>query len=222
MSAMRLTNAQVALLGLCAVLLAALLYEMFAPLREYHPAPVGDTHAAYTVAMPAMYTPPAFLTYANIDEKSVFNPLRTPIVTDSGGVATAAGDSLPSDMVLVGVILDGSKKMALLKSSSEPLAVGVAEGDVFEGWQVASVGPDKVVFAAHGDRQELELNNNKQAAAQDKSDDSSTDDNSTDDSNSPPTPPAPGHLQPRLQPPQPQPQQQPQPQTQQPPDDSDN
>jgi hypothetical protein len=211
MSAMRLTNAQVALLGLCGVLLAALLYEMFAPLREYHPAPVGDTHAAYTVAMPAMYTPPAFLTYANIDEKSVFNPLRTPIVTDSGGVATAAGDSLPSDIALVGIILDGSRKMALLKSSSEPLAVGVAEGDVFEGWQVASVEPDKVVFAAHGDRQELELNNNKQAAAQDKSDDSSTDDNSTDAS--PPTPPTPAHLQP---PQQPQPQQPPKP------DDSDN
>ena len=202
MSAMRLTNAQVALLGLCALLLAVLLYELFAPLREYHPARIDSTHSAYTVAMPAMYTPPPFETFANIDEKSVFNPLRTPIVTDSAGAATAAGDSLPSDIALVGILLDGPTKMAMLRSSSEPLAVGVPEGGVFEGWQLASVEADKVVFAAHGDRQELKLSDNKAPAKNgdtDQSDDDSSDDNASD-KNAPPAAPAPHAQLPPLQP----------------------
>jgi hypothetical protein len=178
------------------VLLAALLYELFAPLRAYRPPPVDSAHGAYTVPMPAMYTPPAFETFANIDEKSVFNPLRTPIVADRGGVATAAGDSLPSDIALVGVIIDGPTRMALLKSAAQPLAVGVAEGGVFEGWQVASVEADKVVFAAHGDRQELNLTDNKAPAKKDDADDqdnTASDDNSSD--SAPPTPPPAPHAQ---------------------------
>jgi hypothetical protein len=178
MTAMRFTNAQVALIALCAALGAALIYELFAPLREYRPPAADNTHAAYAVALPAMYTPPAFEAFANIDEKSVFNPLRTPIVTDSGGTATAAGDALPSDLALIGVILDGPVKMALLRSSASPLAVSVPEGGVFEGWQVSSVLPDKVVFAAHGDRQELQLSDNKPPAAKDadQPDDTASDD----------------------------------------------
>jgi hypothetical protein len=190
MTAMRFTNAQVALLALCALLFAALIYELFAPLREYRPPAVDNSHAAYAIAMPAMYTPPAFETYANIDEKSAFNPLRTPIVTDSGGTATAAGDALPSDLALVGVIMDGPTKMALLKSSAAPLVVGVPEGGVFEGWQIASVEPDKVVFAAHGDRQELRLSDNKRPAAPDSDQPDKPDDASSDDKPAPAAPQA--------------------------------
>jgi hypothetical protein len=169
---MRLTNAQVMLFALCGLLGVALIYELFAPLREYTPPAQDSTHAAFAVTMPALYTPPAFESFANVDERSVFNPLRTPIASDSG-VATAAGDALPADLALVGVILDGATKMALLKSSSAPQVVAVPQGGVFEGWQVSSVEPDKVVFAAHGDRQELKLSDNKPpapAAAEDQPD----------------------------------------------------
>jgi hypothetical protein len=194
---MRLTNAQVMLFALCGLLGIALIYELFAPLREYTPPAQGSTHAAFAATTPAMYTPPAFETFANIDERSVFNPLRTPIASDSG-VTTAAGDALPADLALVGVILDGATKMALLKSSSAPQVVAVPQGGVFEGWQVSSVEPDKVVFAAHGDRQELKLSDNKPpaAAAQDQSD-------------APDHPDAPEHPAPQVQPqatPQPPPQ----------------
>jgi hypothetical protein len=181
MTAMRFTNAQVALLSLCAVLSIALIYELFAPLREYRPPAVDNTHATYTVPMPAMYTPPAFETFANIDERSPFNPLRTPIVTDTAAAGAEAGDSLPSDLALVGVIMDGPTKMALLKSSSSPLAVSVPEGGVFEGWQVASVEADKVVFAAHGDHQELKLSDNKPAPPPDSDQSDKPDDTSSDD-----------------------------------------
>jgi hypothetical protein len=168
----RLTNAQVLLFALCALLGIALIYELFAPLRAYAPPAQDGAHGAFTVTMPALYTPPAFESFANVDERSVFNPLRTPIASDSG-VATAAGDALPADLALVGVILDGATKMALLKSSTAPQVVAVPQGGVFEGWQVASVEADKVVFAAHGERQELKLSDNKPpapAAGQDQPD----------------------------------------------------
>ena len=158
-----LTNAQVLLFALCGLLGIALIYELFAPLRAYMPPARDSTHGAFAVTMPALYTPPAFESFANVDERSVFNPLRTPIASDSG-VATAAGDALPADLALVGVILDGATKMALLKSSAAPQVVAVPQGGVFEGWQVASVEPSKVVFAAHGDRQELKLSDNKPPA----------------------------------------------------------
>lgn len=185
---MRFTNAQVALLSLCAVLGIALIYELFAPLREYHPPAVDNTHAAYTVPMPAMYTPPPFEAFANIDERSPFNPLRTPIATEAGSAGATAGDSLPSDLALVGVILDGPTKMALLKSSAEPLAVAVPEGGMFEGWQITNVDADEVVFAAHGDRQELKLSENKPAPPPDADQSDKPDDTSSDDSK--PAPPA--------------------------------
>lgn len=193
MTGMRFTKAQIALLALCGLLGIALFYELLAPLSEYRAPAVDVSHADYTVAMPAMYTPPSFETYANIDEKSAFNPLRTPIVTDTGGAATAAGDALPSDLALIGVILDGPTKMALLKSSSAPLAVGVPEGGTFEGWQVASVEADKVVFAAHGDRQELTLSANKRPAASTDAD--SSDNSSDDNSDNTPAPPVPSPAQ---------------------------
>ncbi|MGA9795319.1 MAG: hypothetical protein WBQ17_07265 [Rhizomicrobium sp.] len=191
MMGIRLTPAQIALLALCGALAVVLFYELFAPLGAYQPPAVDSSRASYSVAMPQMYTPPAFETFANVDEKSVFNPLRTPILTDAGGGATAAGDALPSDLALVGVILDGPTKMALLKSATTPLAVGIPEGGVFEGWEIASVAPDMVVFAAHGSRQELKLSANKPPA---KDDSDQSDDQSSDNASDDATPPPAAHL----------------------------
>jgi type II secretory pathway component PulC len=184
---LRFTNAQIALLALCGVLTIAFLYELFAPLRPYTPPQVDNTHAAYTVQMPTPYTPPDFATYSNVDARSVFNPLRTPIETESEGLASSAsaGDSLPPDLSLVGVILDGTTKMALLKSASELQVVSVPQGTVYEGWEVTTVEPDRVVFAAHGNQQELKLSDNKKATPAAKSDDDDSDDQDDKNQNKP-------------------------------------
>jgi hypothetical protein len=155
------SRAQILLFAVCGLLVIALAYELFAPLRDYDPPTAAVPATASSAPVIATYTPPAFSTYAIIAERSVFNPLRTPIVEDSSGAAAGAGDALPSDLALVGVILDGAVKMAMLKSSQSPLVVSVPQGAVFEGWQVATVEPDRVVFAAHGARQEIKLSDNK-------------------------------------------------------------
>jgi hypothetical protein len=156
------TRAQIVLLVLCGGLGILLAYELFAPLREYRPPAVDAPHRTYAVETPALYSVPAFDAFANIDERSVFNPLRTRVASASDiGNETAAGDNLPPDLALIGVILDGQTKMALLKSSAAPMVVGVPQGGTIEGWQVADVLPDRVVFAAHGSRQELKLSDNK-------------------------------------------------------------
>jgi hypothetical protein len=67
-------------------------------------------------------------------------------------------------MSLVGVILDGERKLALIKSPQAPLAVGLGVGGTIEGWQVTRVEADRVALRAGGPEQELRLSDNKAVA----------------------------------------------------------
>ena len=69
----------------------------------------------------------------------------------------AVTNSLPTDLSLVGVILDGDTRLALFKSASAPLAVGVSVGGSIEGWQVTRVEPDQVGMRSAAGEQEIKL-----------------------------------------------------------------
>ena len=101
--------------------------------------------------------------FAEVDDRSVFNPARVR-VSSSSIAGTSNATSLPSDISLVGVILDGDRKLALIKSPQAPLAVGLGVGGTIEGWQVTRVEADRVALRAGGPEQELRLSDNKAAA----------------------------------------------------------
>jgi hypothetical protein len=159
---LKFTRLQIALIGLCVLLALILGYELFAPLSDAAPAQTPLRTHVLAVAPPAIFTPPPPETFAEIDERSIFNPMRTRIAP-SGIAADNAetGTSLPADLSLVGIILDGERKMALLKSAAAPAVVSVTEGGVIDGWRVSTVLRDRVVFMAAGVRQELKLSDNK-------------------------------------------------------------
>jgi hypothetical protein len=158
-----LNPAQLVLSGVCAALLVMLGYLLFAPLPEISLPPV---HArAQTVEddapLPRFEAPPQ-ATFADVDDRSVFNPARVRVSSPSVAGATNA-TTLPSDISLVGVILDGEKKLALIRSPQQPLAVGLGVGGSIEGWQVTRVEADRVALRAGGPEQELKLSDNKPA-----------------------------------------------------------
>jgi hypothetical protein len=62
------------------------------------------------------------------------------------------------------VILDGDTRLALFKSPTAPLAVGVPVGGSIEGWQVTRVEPDLVALRAGGPEQEMKLSAEKPGA----------------------------------------------------------
>jgi hypothetical protein len=160
---LRLSPAQIVLAGICGLLGAILLYMFLAPLPEYTVAtPKPPALPADTVA-PARFEPPPAEAFAIVDNRSVFNPLRTKIVAPAAPNGAAA-TGLPTDLTLVGVILDGNTRIAMIKSPSAPMAVGVAVGSSFQGWQVTRVDPDRVALRGSGEEQELKMTAGKPGA----------------------------------------------------------
>jgi hypothetical protein len=161
---LNLNPAQLVLSGICAALLVMLGYLLLAPLPEIS---VPEVHARVQSVdedppLPR-FEPPPKTAFAEVDDRSVFNPARVRVSSQSvAGTNSAA--TLPSDLSLVGVILDGEKKLALIKSPQEPLAVGVGVGGTIEGWQVTRVEPDRVALRAGGPEQQLLLSDNKATA----------------------------------------------------------
>ena len=153
--------AQLVLSGVCAALLVLLGYLLFAPLPAISlpPAHARAETVEDDAPLPRFEAPPR-AAFADVDDRSVFNPARVRVSSPSIAGATNA-TTLPSDISLVGVILDGEKKLALIRSPQQPLAVGLGVGGSIEGWQVTRVEADRVALRAGGPEQELKLSDNK-------------------------------------------------------------
>jgi hypothetical protein len=159
-----LNPAQFALSGVCTVLLIILGYLLVAPLPEISVPQVHvQSEPAEDDAPLPRFEAPSKAAFAEVDDRSLFNPARVRVNSTSIAGATNA-TTLPSDISLVGVILDGEKKLALIKSPQAPLAVGLGVGSSIEGWQVTRVEPDRVALRAGGPEQELKLSDNKAPA----------------------------------------------------------
>lgn len=158
-----LNPAQIVLSGVCAALLVVLGYLLFAPLPAISVAQVHVRAEPVDDDQPLpRFDPPPKSAFAEVDDRSVFNPLRVRVASQSVAGTTNSA-TLPSDLSLVGVILDGEKKLALIRSPQAPLAVGIGVGGTIEGWQVTRVEPDRVALRAGGPEQQLLLSDNKAA-----------------------------------------------------------
>src|ERR1700722_8577574 len=146
---MRFNPAQLILAAICTGFAVLLGYLLVAPLPEISAPPVvhprtataavhknsdddsdddsdSDSDGNNNIAM-ARFDAPSKQSFAEVDDRLVFNPARTRVVAPSQPGASNA-TSLPSDLSLVGVILDDDRKLALFKSPAAPLAVGIGLG----------------------------------------------------------------------------------------------
>ncbi|MGA7676317.1 MAG: hypothetical protein WCA78_14875 [Rhizomicrobium sp.] len=160
------------LLALCGFLLVVLAYELFTPVPEWTPAPVARLEHGPQTVTTYPFVAPSIEAFAILDTRPAFNPLRTPLhvtgntLSGYGSASGAAGSVTFGDLALIGIILDHGTKLALLRTPNRPLAVAVTTGAAIDGWQVVSIGSDRVVLRANGSEQELLLSANKAPATQ--------------------------------------------------------
>jgi hypothetical protein len=129
------------LVALCAVL-AAILYE-----EVKHPfGPAVPADAKAPVSLPPLPPEPQFAMPPESSfaaERPLFSATRRP--SQSAG---ASKDSLAesTDFTLIGVVISGAERYAVVRSTSGDGFHRLNEGDALAGWSALSIGPDRVLF----------------------------------------------------------------------------
>ena len=129
---------------------------------ELAAAPFVPVSAAPVTAAPAdsgpraaPFTMPPLETYAEVTARPLFFPTRRPAPVQAVSAELVDARAL----VLVGVILSETGRVALIARTNLPGAHRVAEGEEIEGWTLASIEADRVVLHHGTTEAELRLRN---------------------------------------------------------------
>lgn len=158
-----ITRSQAALLSLCAILLALLIYELTAPLTLLEPPQIRLHRLEMAIAPPQLFMAPPLANFSVIDDRPVFNPLRQPVKGVQTPGETAAG-AAPPKFALVGIIVDGQNKLAMIKMPGAAFATSVAIGGDVAGWQVSQIEADGIVLHSGSSDYTIKLNSNRDNA----------------------------------------------------------
>jgi len=129
--------------------------------------PTSPIAAIAPAAAPALPVPaaeePAFAvpplqTYAEVTERPLFSPSRRPAAVTQ----QVAGPA--SSLALVGVVISGDGRVALIRQGKAPALARVREGQQVEGWTVRSIAPDRVVVRNGTSEAQLKLHEDTTAA----------------------------------------------------------
>ncbi len=127
-------------------LATATVYELATPSDDLSTGALpAHARLAAPIAAP-VYAPPAAEQFAALDSRAPFNPARTPlpdIAPATGGAAEA------SDFTLVGVIMDGTRAVALLHSKSTSSTTSASVGDLVNGWRVSRIEATAVTLQSN-------------------------------------------------------------------------
>jgi hypothetical protein len=138
-----LSRNQILLAGLCSALALVLGYEL---VTEPAAADVPVLHWQPPSPAPISLAPslPPLESFSAIDARPLFNPARKPLAVPQADAATTLPP--PTDISLIGVIIEGDRRMALLHTPASSLEVSVGVGGTIDGWQVTAVEPDRIVL----------------------------------------------------------------------------
>jgi hypothetical protein len=150
------------LLALCGMLTLVLAYEVAVPVA------LPGVRGAPGIFRPAVVTfadtvsSPTSEAYDDVEARPLFSPTRQAI---ADAPATATGASGTSDLSLIGVIIEGDERIALVKSPLMPFASSVREGDMIEGMSVATIAADRIVLSSGATRQVILLEANRASSS---------------------------------------------------------
>jgi hypothetical protein len=155
----RIAPAQLALLGLCFLMAALTIYELSVPPAEFVLPVVHLTPRLAATTPPPAFLAPAPDVFDAINDRPLFLPTRKPLAVPADKAAANTGATAPPlpSLALVGVILDGQNSLAMVKLAGAPFAEAMAVGASIGGWQITSVGPDKIVLHAGAFEQDVRL-----------------------------------------------------------------
>jgi hypothetical protein len=166
---MMLSKPQMFLMALCGSLGAFLLYEIFAPLADFSVPTLQSRSGIATLQFPVQAPMPPLASFGAFNERPIFSAQRKPIAPVPVGAAASAPPPPPT-ATLVGIIIDATRQIALIRTASSPLAVAVAVGETVQGWQVSGIAPDRVVLHQGTTDDTLKLEANRAPAAADMPD----------------------------------------------------
>ena len=108
-------------------------------LPPHEPPPPREAAAAPPPALAALPPPSAF---AAVTDRPLFSPSRRPAAAPAG----AAQSPLESRYRLVGVVIAGSERHALVSEGKRHLELRL--GSTLEGWVVTGIAADRVTLAS--------------------------------------------------------------------------
>jgi len=161
---MRLTlqSLRFGLASTCVGLAAAFVYTCTAPLPAFDP-PVVQLAPRKAPTEIAPFMAPSQASFAAIDARPIFSPVRQPITPSPLPGNTSSGPPPVPDVALIGVILDSKTQLALVKGQGASFASSVGVGESVGGWEVTEVGPDHVTLRVGVFEHTLRMDDKRQA-----------------------------------------------------------
>jgi hypothetical protein len=133
---------------------ATLTYQVLAPIAEYDvPEPAPRVLPAKTSSIPP-FSAPTFSEFAEAEERPLFVPERRRPKT-----ASETEEEKPRarpDVVLIGIILDETRKIAVVKREGLP-ALRLTIGAMLDGWEVTAIEAGHIALKAGSDTYEIVL-----------------------------------------------------------------
>lgn len=136
-----------------AILAAALaaVAQLALPIRL--PVPEAAGAAAPAAALPAASRSPTAASYPAIAEHPLFSPSREPYIPPPPPAPSAAAQaSALHDYRLLGTVVEGNTRVALLKPPDNRKTIRAVPGQVVAGWTLSEITPDTLEFANGAER----------------------------------------------------------------------
>jgi hypothetical protein len=159
----RMPPAQLALAGICGALSLVFAYEIAAPISPFDVPKSAEVYRPAPVTFEDTANAPSAASFDDINAHPIFSASRAPIASHVDVTHGGTSSAFPTDVSLIGVIIEGQTRMALVKTASEPFARSVPQGGEIEGWTVSEVDPDKIVLSSGASKQEILLAANQAA-----------------------------------------------------------
>lgn len=153
-----MTRVQILLISLCVLLAGAFLYQFSTPSQARTVPTLTVKQQTVAIADVSFVTPP-LESFAALEARPPFNPLRTPFdkQKEQDELEIHGPPPLPS-MFLIGVIIDGERRLAILKTDRSPLAESFEVGAQVGGrWSLKEVEPDRIVLESGKFKHKIEL-----------------------------------------------------------------
>lgn len=146
-------GAAVGLAALCCALAGIVAVELGGEAGGSTPPPLATAPLRPLPPLPAAFDLPPLASYAEVAERPLFSPARRK-------PPEAAGQDLlgkSSSFVLVGIVISGSGRVALVQHGQPAEMARLGEGQAVEGWTLQSILPDRVVLQHGASEVELKL-----------------------------------------------------------------
>jgi hypothetical protein len=147
--------APLALIALCTLLGAGLLFQLAAPPPEIRPEPVALTPQSANGPPGRPFVAPPLQQFSEVDERPLFSPLRQ--AAPSPQLADTAGAGSPSDFALVGIIMGTGRRIAVVKTPGPAPAQNVSVGDTINDWRVTRIEPNYIVVQGGSGGQDIKV-----------------------------------------------------------------